>query len=123
MNMDFDTMSGHFMNQAFVETLQECESTCEHMTHHLKMMEEDYRARITQAMLLRDCADICDLTAKYAAKDSIFAKNAASLCAYICVMCGNECARFPDRMSQHCAMVCFNCAKHCTAFAEDKMLH
>ncbi|HEX3078214.1 MAG TPA: hypothetical protein VHQ24_15245 [Lachnospiraceae bacterium] len=93
------------------------------MTHHLKMMVRDLTNRVDQSILLRDCADICTLTAKYVARDSCFAKRSAVLCAEICVVCGNECTKFNDQMSQHCAMVCFNCARHCNEFASGKMNH
>ena len=107
---------GHYMNERLVKTIQDCEATCEHMTNHLKMLP-NFQMRVKQAMLLRDCADICGLTAKFIARGAIFSKQAASLCACICEVCGAECARFPDQMSQNCACVCMHCARECRAFA------
>lgn len=109
-------MAGHFMNERLVKTIQNCEATCEHMTNHVKMLS-DYQMRIRQAMLLRDCADICGLTAKFAARGSMFARQTAALCACICENCGAECARFPDQMSQNCSRICLHCARECRAFA------
>lgn len=107
---------GHYMNEHLVKTIQDCEATCEHMTNHLKKLS-DFQMRVMQAMLLRDCSDICGLTAKYVARGAIFARQAASLCACICEACGTECSRFPDQMSQNCARVCMHCARECAAFA------
>ncbi len=114
-NLQAEFAYSHYMNEDFVMAVQDCEAVCEHMTHHLLRMELEDRA--PQAMLLRECADICGLTAKFAARNAIFARSVAELCAEICEACGAECSRHPDEMSQHCAMVCLNCARHCEAFA------
>ncbi|WP_202976485.1 four-helix bundle copper-binding protein [Anaerophilus nitritogenes] len=97
-------------------TIQNCEATCEHMTTFLKC-RKDVQSRVIQLQLLRDCADICTLTAKYIARNSGFSKCIANLCAYICEVCGTECLRFPDPESQHCAQVCLHCARECRVFA------
>lgn len=108
--------SGHYHNEALVKTIQDCEATCEHMTTMLKK-RPDVHMRTMQLVLLRDCADICGLTAKYVARNSMFARDCARLCACICEACGRECAKFCDRESQHCAKVCLHCARECMAFA------
>ena len=101
---------------SLLHTLQHCEATCEHMVTHLICLPHDDR-RDLQIQLLRDCADICTLMAKYLARNSCNARVLASVCAYICELCGNECARFPDPMSQQCAQICLHCAQACRAFA------
>lgn len=116
----YHQMHKPYMHEELVDHIQECEAVCEHMTYHLKKMEHCSPSRVNQALLLRDCADICGLTAKYVARDSFFSREAAALCAQICIACGNECSKFPDQMSQHCAQVCYNCAKHCSDFALGK---
>ncbi|MDF2819843.1 MAG: ferredoxin [Clostridiales bacterium] len=104
------------MHDALVMSIQDCEATCEHMTHHLKMMAEDDNFRVTQSILLRDCADICNISARYIVRNSMFSVNIAILCAQICILCGNECAKYDDELSQNCAEVCYNCAEHCREF-------
>lgn len=106
----------HYMNGELVRLIQDCEATCEHMINHIKRMK-DSQIRIKQSMLLRDCADICGLTANYIARDAIFKRHAAILCADICDACGKECDRFPDQESRHCAQICFHCAMKCRAFS------
>ena len=108
---------GHLHHhQGVIDALQECEEMCEHMTTHLKG-RYDVNNRRVQLQLLRDCADICTLTAKFIARNSVFSKGLANSCAYICEVCGRECARFPDRESQECAQICFHCSRECRAFA------
>lgn len=105
----------HSMMAEVLKTVQHCESNCEHMLGMLHQAP-DANYRLNQMRLLRDCADICTLTAKFIARHSYFARNLAHLCAHICEACGQECLRFPDQMSQECAQVCFHCAKVCRRF-------
>lgn len=117
MGFDYGLPSSHqVQHEALVRVIQDCEAVCEDMTTYVKRTP-DFQMRVRQAQLLRDCADICGLTAKYAARNSMFARHVAHLCAMICEACGTECARFPDQMSQHCAQVCMNCARECRTFA------
>ncbi len=109
-------MSHKPMHAHLVMVIQDCEATCEHMTTFLKGRPH-VQMRTKQLILLRDCADICGLTAKYVARGSMFARHCAHLCAMICETCGNECARFPDPESQECSRTCLNCARECRAFA------
>jgi hypothetical protein len=110
---------GHDVKKKYhpiVDTIQECEAICESMTDMIKK-ERNVEARLRQLSLLRDCADICSLTAKFIARCSEFAKEIAVLCALICKECGEECLKYPDRASQECAKICLKCAKECKEFA------
>lgn len=112
-------MSHHMGSHMFpnvLHTVQHCEATCEHMITMLIHGKVSHR-RSTQIQLLRDCADICTVTAKFIARESGFSRSLAHLCAHICEVCGNECARHPDKASQHCARVCLDCAQECKSFA------
>jgi hypothetical protein len=106
-------MGGH---DSLLAMVQHCEATCEHMVTHLICAHHDNR-RDLQIQLLRDCADICTLMAKYLARNSCHARMLAHVCATICENCGNECAKFPDMISQQCAEICFHCAQACRMFA------
>ena len=96
--------------------VQDCAATCEHMVTHLLHMQ-DLHMRTHQIQYLRDCATICATLACYLARRSVFSKMTANLCAYICQVCGQECAKFPDAESQNCAKICLHCAMDCRAFA------
>lgn len=111
-------MNTHQMHHTnLTNTVQDCEVMCEHMISHLLMHSQDLHLRHRQLQLLRDCADICTVTAKYLARHSSYSKSIAGLCASICEACGNECARFTDKESQKCAHICLHCAMECRAFA------
>lgn len=118
-NMEFNydsVLPGYDYHSNLVMTINHCEATCENMITMVNGFH-DCDDRVKQVRLLRDCADICTLTAKFIARNSIFARQIANLCAYICQMCGKECLRFKDSESQNCGRVCLNCARECQIFA------
>lgn len=99
-----------------LRAVQDCEAVCEN-TITMVLGRPDVQSRTMQIQLLRDCADICTLTAKYIARCSMFAGNAAVLCAEICEVCGKHCLMHPDAESQYCGRVCLHCANECRSFA------
>ena len=103
-----------------LKTVQNCEAVCENtLTAVLGM--HNVHTRIHQIQLLRDCADICTLTAKYIARCSMFARYLANLCADICEICGKHCLMHHDAQSQYCGKVCLDCARECRDFAGKTM--
>lgn len=111
-----EMMMGHMNNERILNALQKCEETCEHMVTHI-LRHTDMQGRSKQVELLRDCADMCTFTGKYIARHSDFSKYTANLCAYVCSVCGNECLRFRDEMSQRCGRICHDCVRECKEFA------
>lgn len=109
-------MENHMSQHRALETVQHCEAICEFTEYSILQMDSSSH-RKEQLRLLRDCADICMLTAKYMARCSVFAKSLASLCAHICEVCGNHCLHHPDEVSQRCGQMCLHCAQECRAFA------
>jgi hypothetical protein len=99
-----------------LHTVENCAATCEQMITHLLHMT-DVHMRKTQIQHLRDCATICATFVCYLSRQSVFSKATANLCAYICEVCGQECARFPDAESQSCSRICLHCAQECRTFA------
>ncbi|SFL58827.1 hypothetical protein SAMN04487943_102342 [Gracilibacillus orientalis] len=114
--MHHNMEQSHMSHYEVLEAVQHCEATCEYTEHSILQMEGSSH-RSEQLSLLRDCADICTLTAKYLARCSYFAKSIASLCAQICEVCGNHCLRHPDEISQRCGQICLHCAQVCQKFA------
>lgn len=101
---------------SIVDTIQNCEAVCEYTGYYVTQIPVAGQ-RVEQQRLLRDCADICTLTAKYLARCSVFSKHIAALCAQICETCGCHCLQHPDEQSQLCGQVCLHCAQECRAFA------
>lgn len=103
-------------SQMVLPVVQHCEVVCEY-THTVILGRQDVHMRTQQLQLLRDCADVCTLTAKLIARCSAFAREMAALCAQVCEVCGNHCLRHQDQDSQYCGRVCCHCAEVCRAFA------
>lgn len=114
--MSYHVDQSHMSHHGVLQAIQNCEAVCEFTEYSILQMGGASH-RIEQLRLLRDCADICTLTAKYIARCSIFAKNIALLCAQICEVCGNHCLHHPDEQSQRCGQICLHCAQICRAFA------
>jgi|UPI00064DB47B hypothetical protein len=100
-----------------LKTIQHCEETCEGMVSMLVNKVDRSHSREKQIQLLRDCADICTLMAKYLARNSQLSKSLAQYCAYVCEVCGNTCLQFPDHESQQCGQICLNCAQECKSYS------
>src|SRR5690606_486525 len=98
------------------QIVQHCQAVCDNMVAMVASMP-DAAFRSRQLRLLRDCANICALTAQMLARSSYISKQKALLCAHICERCGQECMKYPDPYSQHCAQVCLHCASVCRAYA------
>lgn len=103
-----------------LNTINNCENICEHMVTHVTHLGDIHMRRV-QLQLLRDCADICTITAKFIARNSMFSKFITNICAYICEVCGTECFRFRDPESQHCGRICHHCARECRRFTMSMM--
>ncbi len=116
LNANANTNANSAMLTNVLGSVQYCAAQCEHMITVL-LGSHDVHARATQIQLLRDCASICATTARFLARLSGFSKIMASVCAQICEICGNECAKFPDHESQRCSQICLTCAQDCRAFS------
>ncbi|SMO95175.1 four-helix bundle copper-binding protein [Melghirimyces algeriensis] len=101
---------------SLIGIIQHCTTVCDGMVTMVACMP-DVAQRRMQLRLLRDCADICSLTAQMLARNSPFSRQMALLCAQVCEACGRECMKFPDPHSQHCARVCLHCADACRKYA------
>lgn len=99
-----------------INTCLECAVQCENcVTACLNEPDVNVRAKCIQT--LRDCADICALSAMWMGRDSAYAKKLCALCAEICDACAAECAKFRDDHCQRCANACRECAAQCRKMA------
>jgi hypothetical protein len=98
-----------------LKAVQDCATICEY-TCSVLMKQQGVEYRRVQMEVMKDCADICALCCKYMARLSVFSKQLARQCAYICEVCANECFKFQDEVSQYCGRVCLNCARECRAY-------
>jgi len=103
-------------NQTCIVACNKCMQACEQcLTSCIK--EPDAQARATCINLLRDCIDICALSARFMSRNSANSKQLCNLCATICDACAAECAKFQDTHCKQCADECHNCANECRKMA------
>ncbi|WP_346780542.1 four-helix bundle copper-binding protein [Paenibacillus sp. PastF-1] len=65
----------------------------------------------------RECADLCELTAKSLAASADYVHELCRLCAEACERCGNECSRHEAEHCRACAEACYACAEACRIMA------
>lgn len=59
--------------------------------------------------LCRDCADLCDLYARFSARNSQFASLIWDVCLKSCEACLNECNKHDSECCKKCAAACERC--------------
>ncbi len=103
--------------QKCIDACTKCFQACEQCITSC-LQEPDAQARMHCIQVLRDCADICALSAQWMSRGSTFAPQLCRLCADICDACAAECASFQDQHCQDCATFCRECANECRNMAQ-----
>ena len=109
------------MNSALsgaLKVCQDCGWCClQTITHCLALGGE--HAEPHHQAVLHDCADICETTARFIARQSPHAVHLCRECAEICSDCARDCDAIAhgDTVMQHCAQTCRLCAETCLALS------
>lgn len=94
----------HKKNATMINALTECAAACWHCA--ASCLEEEDVKMLTQCIKLdADCAQICMLTASFAARNSAHTQHIAEECAEICDACASECEKHASKMD-HCRELC-----------------
>lgn len=103
--------------QQCIRDCQTCSQVClETVTHCLQ--KGGKHAEPQHIRLLMDCAEICQTSANFMIRGSIYHGRTCGVCAEICEACADSCASFTDDVEmQHCAEVCRTCAASCREMA------
>lgn len=103
----------HEKNQSLLEMLSHCAAECSHCATAC-IEETDVKALVRCIKLNIDCAEICQVTASFVARDSEHAQHLLKECAEICEDCAAECEK--HEYMEHCrkcAEACRHCAEAC----------
>ena len=108
----------HENHKSMINAMHECAAECNHCAAAC-LEEQDVQSLARCIKLDIDCAEICYLTASYAARGSEHAMHLMKECAEICNACAEECEKFADRYDhcKKCAEACRNCAEECSTMA------
>ncbi len=64
----------------------------------------------------RDCADICTITARFIARNSMHAPMMLEQCIALCKACEDECRKHEHAHCLKCADACHECHQRCAAY-------
>lgn len=75
----------------------------------------DKHADIKHIMLMKQCAELCQVSASFMIEKSDFTHDACGLCAKICDACADSCLEVDsqDAMMNLCVSACRKCAESC----------
>jgi hypothetical protein len=104
--------------QECIERCLLCHASCEHTAGHCLQMRGEHASKRHQ-VLLKDCAQICLVSADFMLRGSILHRQVCDACAEICFRCGEECRRLAcdDTTMLLCAESCHECAQTCRKMA------
>jgi hypothetical protein len=105
--MAFEMSSSKEM-QACIRNCMECSAVC--MNTAAFAVEHQHPAHV---MLLLDCADICNTSANFMLRGSEQHHLTCGVCAELCQMCADECAKMQQPQFRGCADICRRCADTC----------
>lgn len=93
---------------------QECISCVPHC-----LVQGGKHAEQRHLTLLMECAEMCDMSARFMQMKGQFAYEHCQLCAKVCDACADSCSKVDpnDSMMQRCADVCRECADSCRNMA------
>ena len=104
------------MQMCIMNCLQ-CHQVCERMIQHC-LTKGGAHAAPDHIKTLRDCADICALSADFMLRSSDLHMRTCQVCAEACTKCATECENMnDDEMMQMCIDVCKRCAETCSKMA------
>jgi hypothetical protein len=100
------------MNDNLLEKLWACAAACEYCAD--QCLGEDNVEMMERCISLdRDCADMCVLTARFAARESEFIKKMLQECMNLCNACAEECGKHEHEHCKRCAEACRQCEEAC----------
>jgi hypothetical protein len=125
--LDIETMSSAIETQAdpemqtCIQNCLACHSICLETVMHC-LHQGGKHAEPAHIRLLMDCAEICQASANFMLRHSLFHIYTCDVCADICEACADDCEQFTDdTLMQKCAEICRRCAASCREMAEQSL--
>lgn len=97
-----------------IEACTKCHQICDETIEHC-LFKGGHHADPTHIRLLRDCSQICALTADFMLRDSEFHHLSCGICADVCKTCAedSEAIDAEDELMNLCAKSCRECVEAC----------
>lgn len=106
-------------NDALIRCIEECYACAQTCTSCADacLAEPDVQDLRQCIRLNLDCADVCNTTGRLATRrtgsDEELIRRMLDVCATICRLCGEECARHAHEHCRICAEACQRCMQAC----------
>lgn len=96
------------------QNCHECAETCLETVNYC-LQKGGEHAKAEHIRLLLDCAEICDTSHNFIARESELHGTVCNVCAEICERCAESCEMIGgnDEQMKKCAEVCRKCADSC----------
>lgn len=118
--MDEEETSIDIEDRTLLANLEQCHENCLDGVMHSLDEGGDYMRKDHIRWLL-DCAEICNVAENFVIRESEYAGDFLSICAFICDDCAEACETFfEDENMKNCALVCRNCANACRDSIEEE---
>ena len=102
---------------ACIDTCTNCRAVCIQTVNHC-LTKGGKHADAKHIRALLDCADMCDVAARFMLRESSSHAEVCRACAAVCNACASSCeAMADDDDMKRCAEVCRECAKSCEKMA------
>jgi hypothetical protein len=105
-------------NHQILKELNACATLCS-ICYSACLREEDVKMLSRCIRLDLECAEICQLSASFFARESGNTVKLLTLCADICLQCAEECEKHAHEHCKKCAIVCRTCHEMCKEYCED----
>jgi hypothetical protein len=103
--------------QDCIKNCLDCHAVCLETIAHC-LLKGGSHAEPGHIRLLQDCAQICMTSADLMLRGSPLHQMTCGLCASICKMCAEDCAKMADDETMVlCAEMCQRCAQSCSEMA------
>jgi hypothetical protein len=101
------------MNKEKQEAMQACKACykmCLECMAYCMQMGDQYM----EGLMLRDCAEMCQMCINMMTMGSVFVERTCSFCAEVCLRCAESCEAIGDDAKlKACAECCRSCAQMC----------
>ncbi|HSH80069.1 MAG TPA: four-helix bundle copper-binding protein [Herpetosiphonaceae bacterium] len=99
--------------QQCIQNCLDCHSICLATVAYCLQMG-GMHAEASHITMLLDCAEICQTSANFMLRGSMFHGRTCAVCAEVCAACAQDCAQMgEDAQMQACAEACRRCAESC----------
>ena len=103
-----------YTTEECAQNCHECAETCLETVNYC-LQKGGEHAKPEHIRLLLDCAEICDTSHNFIARESDLHGTVRNVCAEICERCAESCEMMGDNDEQmkKCADICRKCADSC----------